>query len=63
MAIGGIPAVLIAAYIVKSLPLNAVRYLVVVVVIYTSISLLRAAKYERSKTAELQSGAKEVAGS
>jgi uncharacterized membrane protein YfcA len=45
--LGGIPAVLIAAFIVKSLPLTAVRYLVVVVVLYTSISLIRAARRER----------------
>jgi uncharacterized membrane protein YfcA len=63
MAIGGIPAVLIAAYIVKSLPLSVIRYLVVVVVVYTSINLLRAARREPSKTAELQAGAKEVAAS
>jgi uncharacterized membrane protein YfcA len=46
---GGIPAVLIAAFIVKSLPLTAVRYLVVVVVLYTSVSLLRAAQRERQR--------------
>jgi uncharacterized membrane protein YfcA len=63
MAIGGIPAVLIAAYIVKSLPLSVIRYLVVVVVVYTSISLLRAARHGPSRNNELQSGAKEVAGS
>jgi uncharacterized membrane protein YfcA len=43
LAIGGVPAVLIAAFLVKSLPLTAVRWLVVVVVIYTAIMLLRAA--------------------
>jgi uncharacterized membrane protein YfcA len=41
LAIGGIPAVLVAALIVKSLPLNYVRWLVVVVVIYAATSLLR----------------------
>jgi uncharacterized membrane protein YfcA len=41
LAIGGIPGVLIAALIVKSLPLNYVRWLVVVVVIYAATSLLR----------------------
>jgi uncharacterized membrane protein YfcA len=46
MAIGGIPAVLIAAYIVKSLPLSVIRYLVVVVVVYTAIGLIRAARRE-----------------
>jgi len=44
--IGGVPAVLVAAYIVKSLPLTAVRYLVVVVVLYAAWSLLRAARTE-----------------
>ncbi len=48
LAIGGVPAVLIAAFIVKSLPLNAVQWLVVVVVLYTSWSLLRAARRERA---------------
>ena len=40
LTIGGIPAVLIAALIVRSLPLNYVRWLVVVVVVYAAISLL-----------------------
>ena len=43
LTVGGIPAVLIAAFIVKSLPLAAVRWLVVVVVIYTAWGLIRAA--------------------
>jgi uncharacterized membrane protein YfcA len=43
MALGGIPAVLVAALIVKSLPLEAVRWLVVVVVIYAAALLLRSA--------------------
>lgn len=47
LLVGGIPAVLIAAFIVKSLPLTAVRYLVVIVVLYTSINLIRAASRER----------------
>ncbi|MSR06188.1 MAG: sulfite exporter TauE/SafE family protein [Gemmatimonadetes bacterium] len=42
LAIGGIPAVLIAAFIVKSLPLTTVRWLVVVVVLYAAQGLLRA---------------------
>jgi uncharacterized membrane protein YfcA len=46
LAIGGVPGVLIAAYIVKSLPLVAVRWLVVVVVTYTAAMLLRAAATE-----------------
>jgi uncharacterized membrane protein YfcA len=44
LAIGSIPAVLLAAFIVKSLPLTAVRWLVIVVVVYTAIGLLRAAR-------------------
>jgi uncharacterized membrane protein YfcA len=43
MAIGGIPAVLIAAFIVKSLPLETLRWGVVVVVLYAAILLLMAA--------------------
>ncbi|HYV06037.1 MAG TPA: sulfite exporter TauE/SafE family protein [Blastocatellia bacterium] len=43
LALGGIPAVLIAAFIVKSLPLSAVRWLVVVVVVYTAVTMLRSA--------------------
>ena len=43
LTLGGIPGVLIAAYIVKSLPLSAVRWLVVVVVLYAAIVMLRSA--------------------
>jgi len=46
LALGGIPAVLLAAYIVKSLPLTAVKWLVVGVVIYTSAMMLRSAYVE-----------------
>jgi uncharacterized membrane protein YfcA len=47
LALGGIPAVLIAAFIVKSLPLGAVRWLVVVVVLYAATLLLTAAAADR----------------
>lgn len=40
LAIGGIPAVLVAAYIVRELPLYAVRWLVIVVVVYTAVTML-----------------------
>ena len=40
LAIGGIPAVLIAAFLVKELPLDVVRWLVVVVVLYTATTML-----------------------
>jgi uncharacterized membrane protein YfcA len=49
LAIGGLPAVLIAAFIVKSLPLAAVRWLVVAVVIYTAANMLMTAKTEESE--------------
>jgi uncharacterized membrane protein YfcA len=42
LTIGGIPAVLLAAFIVRSLPLAYVRWLVVIVVVYAATSLLRA---------------------
>lgn len=44
LAIGGVPGVLIAALVVQSLPLDALRWLVVAVVIYSAISLLRSAR-------------------
>lgn len=43
LAIGGVPAVLLAAYVVKSLPLATLRWGVVVVVLYAAVLLLRAA--------------------
>jgi uncharacterized membrane protein YfcA len=43
LALGGIPAVLIAAFIVKSLELEVIRWLVVVVVLYAAVLLLRSA--------------------
>jgi uncharacterized membrane protein YfcA len=47
LALAGIPAVLIAAYIVKQLSLTYVRWLVVVVVVYTAVTMLRSALVER----------------
>ena len=52
LAIGGIPGVLLAAYIVRSLPLAAVRWLVVVVVVYTAVMLLRSAATEPAEAPE-----------
>jgi uncharacterized membrane protein YfcA len=40
LTLAGVPGVLIAAFIVKELPLDTVRGLVVVVVLYTAVSLL-----------------------
>ena len=43
MAIPGIIAVLIAAFLVKSLPLNTLRWVVIVVIIYTSLIMFKSA--------------------
>ena len=48
LLVGGVPAVLLAAFIVKSLSLTVVRWLVLVVVIYTAIGLIRASRREAS---------------
>jgi len=50
LAIGGIPGVIVAAKIVKSLDLVTVRWLVIVVVLYTAITMLYAA-FSESPTA------------
>jgi uncharacterized membrane protein YfcA len=47
LALAGTPAALIAGLIVKSLPLQKVKWLVVVVVVYTAIAMLRSAARER----------------
>ena len=43
LAIGGIPAIIIAAFLVKSLPLAVLRWLVVIVVLYAAVAMLRSA--------------------
>ncbi len=43
LTLGGVPGVLVAAFVVRSLPLEAVRWLVVAVVVYTAVGLLRSA--------------------
>lgn len=47
LALGGVVGVLIAAYVVKSLPLLALRWLVIVVVLYAAFALLRSAAQPR----------------
>lgn len=42
--LGGIPGVLVAVYVVKELPLDAVRWMVVAVLLYTSVSLYRSSR-------------------
>jgi uncharacterized membrane protein YfcA len=49
LTIGGIPGVLLAAFLVKSLPLGAVRWLVIVAVIYTAVMMLRSAAVARAR--------------
>jgi uncharacterized membrane protein YfcA len=48
LTLGGVPGVLVAAYLVKTLPLVAIRWLVVVAVSYASVSLLRTARSARA---------------
>ncbi len=43
LAIAGVPAVFLAAFVVKSLPLTAIRWLVTVVVLYTAVTMLAGA--------------------
>jgi len=47
MAIGGVVGVLVAAFIVKSMPMEMLRWLVTLVVAYASIVMLRAAATPR----------------
>lgn len=49
MAIPGMIAVLIAAFIVKSLPLDTLRWIVIVVIVYTSVVMLMAAFSKKEK--------------
>jgi uncharacterized membrane protein YfcA len=47
LTLGGIPAVLVAAFIVKEMPVETLRWLVVVVVLYAAAVMLRAAAVGR----------------
>ena len=51
LMLGGIPAVLVAGLIVKSLPLTALRWLVVAVVAYAAAAMLRSARSEKVSAA------------
>ena len=62
LMIAGIPAVLIAAFLVKALPLNYVKALVVLVVLYTAYGMLKAARESQAiKDATLAGGKLSVA--
>jgi uncharacterized membrane protein YfcA len=54
IALGGIPAVLVAAFIVKSMSLDVLRWLVVCVVLYAALVMLKAALTGQPKVAAAQ---------
>ena len=51
LTVGGIPGVLIAVWLVKSLPLDVVRWGVIAVVLYTALTLIRSASEDRRELA------------
>jgi uncharacterized membrane protein YfcA len=54
LALGGIPGVLIAAYIVKSLPILWLKWLVLIVVVYAALQMLKSARKQESAAVEPQ---------
>jgi uncharacterized membrane protein YfcA len=56
LALGGIPGVIVAATIVKNLNLTTVRWLVIVVVLYTAVTMLHAAFTSRVEPADEKPG-------
>lgn len=52
LALGGIPGVIVAAKIVKSMNLTTVRWLVIVVVLYTAVTMLYSAFAPRQTAAD-----------
>ncbi len=52
LAIGGVPAVLVAAFVVKEMPLDALRWLVSAVVLVAAMMLLAGGLIERSPDAD-----------
>jgi uncharacterized membrane protein YfcA len=55
IALGGIPAVLVAAFIVKSMSLELLRWLVVCVVVYAALVMLKSAATGRREVVALVS--------
>jgi uncharacterized membrane protein YfcA len=43
VAIGGVPAVLVAAFLVREMPIELLRWLVILVVLYAAAIMFRAA--------------------
>lgn len=52
ITIFGVVGVLIAAYIVKSLPLNILKWVVIAVLVYTSVAMFRSASKHKKESAE-----------
>jgi uncharacterized membrane protein YfcA len=59
LALGGIPGVLLAAYVIKQLPLTYVRWIVFFAVLYTSVMLLRSAAGKSDDAVEVPEPAPE----
>ena len=63
LALGGIPAVLLAAFVVRTMPVEMLRWLVSFVVLYTALVMLRAAfigrRADRARTGTLTAPAGE----
>jgi uncharacterized membrane protein YfcA len=57
LTLGGIPGVLLAAYVVKELPLTVLKWVVFAVVVYTAITMLRAARRREESPEEIVSTA------
>jgi uncharacterized membrane protein YfcA len=57
LALGGIPAVLVAAFLVKSMPLEILRWLVAIVVVYAAAVMFRAAWAGRKEGKSTREGA------
>ena len=51
LTLGGLLAVLLAAFIVRSLPLDVLRWLVVIVVTYAAVAMLRSVHLEAREPA------------
>jgi uncharacterized membrane protein YfcA len=53
LTLGGIPAVLVAAFIVKEMPVEMLRWLVMIVVLYAALVMLKAAVGHRGEARDL----------
>ena len=50
LALGGVPGVLLAAYVVRELPVRYLLWLVIFVATYSALAMLRSARSERRRT-------------